>query len=110
MAHITTTMPSLKDPDWGDCCEKILLPPDDPNAEVIDIPGYKLVYCNGACPKNYRVYKGDSMLGLVFQHLTHWSNEVDEIRYTQPLNAAMALDEFLKLATVSKAADKSIAA
>ncbi|MBH8573046.1 hypothetical protein I8752_08465 [Nostocaceae cyanobacterium CENA369] len=110
MAHITKTMPFLQDPDWGECCEKILLPPTDPNAEVIDIPGYTLVYCNGACPKNYRVYKADSMIGLVFQHLTHWSNEVDEIRYAQPLSAAMALDDFCKAASMTKAADKSIAA
>ncbi|MFN6569180.1 hypothetical protein [Dendronalium sp. ChiSLP03b] len=110
MAHITTIMPSLQDPDWGECSEKILLSPTDPNAEVIDIPGYTLVYCNGVCPKNYRVYKADSMIGLVFQHLTHWSNSVDSLRYTQPLNAVMALDEFLFAASMTKAADKSIAA
>ncbi|MFN6540404.1 MAG: hypothetical protein RM021_029215 [Nostoc sp. EkiNYC01] len=106
MAHVAITTLSLKTPDWDEHCEKILLPPTDPNAEIIKISIYKLVYCNGACPKNYRVYKADSMLGLVFQHITHWSNEVDEIHYTQPLNAVMALENFLKTTSI----DKTVAA
>ncbi|MHC5732034.1 MAG: hypothetical protein ACYTXY_49820, partial [Nostoc sp.] len=52
--------------------EKILLPPTDPNAEVQEISPYKLVYVNGACPRTYRVYTDDSMLGVIFQHITHW--------------------------------------
>ncbi|MBD2458871.1 hypothetical protein H6G80_33055 [Nostoc sp. FACHB-87] len=95
--------------DWGECCEKILLPPTHPNAEVIEIPGYKLVYCNGACPKNYRVYKGESMLGLVFQYITHWSNEIDNEQYAKPLNAVVALDDFLA-ASMTITTDESIAA
>ncbi len=102
MAHVMTTVPLLQTDDWGECCEKILLPPTDPNAEVIQISGYKLVYVNGACPRIYRVYKAESMIGLVFQHITYWSNEVDEIQYTQALNAVIGLDEFMKLAEKSR--------
>lgn len=83
--------------------EKILLPPTDPNAEVMEIPGYKLVYVNGACPRNYRVYKADSMIGVIFQHLTHWSNGVDSLRYAEALDAAVGLDDFMNVAKVSKA-------
>lgn len=83
---------------------KILLPPTDPNAEVLSVPGYKLVYCKGACPRVYRVYKGDSMLGLVFEHLTHWSNCVDNIRHQELLSAAIALDEFMQSAGVIRKA------
>ncbi|MCC5633823.1 hypothetical protein LC613_41120 [Nostoc sphaeroides CHAB 2801] len=94
---------SLQQADWDESPEKILLPPTDPNAEVTEIPGYKLVYVNGACPRNYRVYKADSMIGVIFQHLTHWSNEVDSIRYAEPIDAAVGLDEFMNVARVSKA-------
>ncbi len=48
---------SLQATQLDDPTEKILLPPTDPNAEVMEISGYKLVYVNGACPRNYRVYK-----------------------------------------------------
>ncbi|RCJ37041.1 hypothetical protein A6770_40425 [Nostoc minutum NIES-26] len=58
---------------YEESTDKILLPPDDPNAEVIALVGYKLVYVKGASPKIYRVYNNDSMLGVIFQHLTHWS-------------------------------------
>ncbi|WP_375443217.1 hypothetical protein [uncultured Nostoc sp.] len=83
--------------------DKILLPPTDPNAEVQEIPGYKLVYADGACPRNYRVYKGDSMIGVIFQYITHWSNGVDSLRYAEPIDAAVRLDDFMKVARVSKA-------
>jgi hypothetical protein len=84
--------------------EKILLPPTDPNAEVMEIPPYKLVYVNGACPRTYRVYKGDSMIGVIFQYITHWSNAVDQIRYAEPVDAAVGLDDFMNMARISKAA------
>ncbi|WP_292794292.1 hypothetical protein [Nostoc sp. NMS7] len=84
--------------------DKILLPPTDPNAEVQEIPGFKLVYVDGACPRNYRVYKADSMIGVIFQHITHWSNAVDQIRYAEPVDAAVRLDEFMKVARVSTTA------
>lgn len=77
--------------------QKILLPPTDPNAEVTEIPGYKLVYVNGACPRVYRVYKAHSMIGVIFQHITHWSNGVDQIRYAQSLDAAVGLDDFMTM-------------
>lgn len=48
------------------------------------------------------------MLGLVFQHITHWANEVDEKQYTKPLNAAVALHDFLSAASIAD--DKTIAA
>lgn len=60
------TILSLQEAQLDDPREKILLPPTDPNAEVQEIPGFKLVYVNGACPRNYRVYKADSMLGVIF--------------------------------------------
>jgi hypothetical protein len=85
-------------PELDDCQQKILLPPTDPNAEVTEIPGYKLVYVNGACPRTYRVYKAHSMIGVIFQHITHWSNAVDQIRYAESLDAAVALDDFMKVA------------
>ena len=95
---------SLQEAQLDDPREKILLPPTDPKAEVMEIPGYKLVYVNGACPRNYRVYKGDSMIGVIFQHITHWSNVVDKIRYAQAWDAAVGLDEFMKVARVSTTA------
>ena len=103
MTQSTASNPALLDPGLGDCLEKILLPPTDPNAEVMEIPGYKLVYVNGACPRNYRVYKADSMIGVIFQHITHWSNGVDSLRYAEPIDAAVGLDDFMKVARVSKA-------
>ncbi|MBH8554008.1 hypothetical protein I8751_16860 [Nostocaceae cyanobacterium CENA357] len=78
--------------------DKILLPPTDPHAEVLDVSGYKLVYVKGACPKVYRVYRDDSMVGLVFQHVTHWANGVDEIRYAKALDAVAGLESFVKFA------------
>jgi hypothetical protein len=104
------TIFSLTECEFDDCQQKILLPPTDPNAEVTEIPGYKLVYVNGACPRNYRVYKADSMIGVIFQHITHWSNAVDQIRYAESLDAAVGLSEFLKVALKSSSADKAIAA
>jgi hypothetical protein len=103
MTQSTASNPALLDPGLGDCLEKILLPPTDPNAEVIEIPGYNLVYVNGACPRNYRVYKSDSMIGVIFQHITHWSNGVDSLRYAESVDAAVGLDDFIKVARVSKA-------
>src|SRR5690242_18485239 len=94
-------MSFLQEPDWGECCEPILLSPTHPNAELIEISGYTLVYCSGACPKIYRVYKGESILGLVFQHIIYWTNEIDQKQYTQPLNAAVALDEFILAASMA---------
>lgn len=83
----------------------VLLPPTDPNAEILDISGYRLVYCRGVCPRVYRAYKGDLMLGLVFEHLTHWSNAVDNIRHQEPLSAAITLDEFMQVAGVIRKAN-----
>ncbi|WP_230967000.1 hypothetical protein [Nostoc commune] len=94
---------SLQEAQLDELTEKILLPPTDPNAEVTQITGYKLVYVNGACPRNYRVYKSDSMIGVIFQHITHWSNGVDSLRYAEPVDAAVGLDDFMKVARVSKA-------
>ncbi|MBD2452277.1 hypothetical protein H6G76_35290 [Nostoc sp. FACHB-152] len=50
------------------------------------------------------------MLGLVFEHLTHWSNEIDNQQYAEPLNAVVALDDFFLAASLSNANDKNIAA
>ncbi|MDM9580222.1 hypothetical protein [Nostoc sp. GT001] len=86
---------SLQEAQLDNPKEKILLPPTDPNAEVQEIPPYKLVYVDGACPRVYRVYKGHSMLGVIFQHITHWSNAVDKIRYAESLNAAVGLNDFM---------------
>jgi hypothetical protein len=94
---------SFQEAQSDDPREKILLPPTDPNAEVIEILGYNLVYVNGPCPRNYRVYKADSMIGVIFQHITHWSNGVDSLRYAEPIDAAVGLDDFMKVARVSKA-------
>lgn len=98
------TIFSLQQTELEESLEKILLPPTDPNAEVQEIPGYKLVYADGACPRNYRVYKGDSMIGVIFQHITHWSNAVDKIRYAKSVDAAVGLDQFMKVARVSTTA------
>jgi hypothetical protein len=92
---------SLQETELEEFLDKTLLPPTDSNAEVQEIPGYKLVYVNGACPRTYRVYKADSMLGVIFQHITHWSNAVDKIRYAEPVDAAVGLDNFMKVARVS---------
>jgi hypothetical protein len=42
----TTIFAPLQEAQLDDPRERILLPPSDPNAEVIEIPGYKLVYVN----------------------------------------------------------------
>lgn len=94
MAQVIMFTLSLAVEQLEESQDKILLPPTDPHAEVLNISGYKLVYVKGACPKVYRVYKDDSMLGLVFQHITHWANEVDEIRYAEPRDAVVGLDNF----------------
>ncbi|MEH1977701.1 MAG: hypothetical protein V7L27_00040 [Nostoc sp.] len=88
---------SLQEAQSDDPTEKILLPPTDPNAEVTQITGYNLVYVDGACPRTYRVYKADSMIGVIFQHITHWSNAVDKIRYAKSVDAAVALDDFMTM-------------
>ncbi|MEA5606126.1 hypothetical protein [Nostoc sp. UHCC 0252] len=103
MAHTINSF-SLKEDQLDNPLEKILLPPTDPNAEVQEIPGYKLVYVNGACPRNYRVYTDDSMIGVIFQHITHWCNGVDSLRYAEPVDAAVGLDQFMKVARVSTTA------
>jgi hypothetical protein len=95
---------SLQEAHLEESLDKILLPPTDPNAEVMEISGYKLVYVGGACPRNYRVYKADSMIGVIFQHITHWSNGVDSLRYVEPLDAAVGLDDFMKVAKISRTA------
>ncbi|MEH1865350.1 MAG: hypothetical protein V7K69_10095 [Nostoc sp.] len=110
MAYTTETTPSLQVAQLNDSPEKIFLPPTDPNAEIIEIPGYTLVYVNGACPRNHRVYKGHSMIGVIFQHITHWSNAMDQIRYAQAAEAAVGLDDFMKVAKKSRVTDKAIAA
>lgn len=97
MTQSTASNPPLLDPVLGDCLEKILLPPTDPNAEVMDISVYKLVYVGGACPRNYRVYKADSMIGVIFQYITHWSNGVDSLRYAESVDAAVGLDDFMTM-------------
>ncbi|MHC5594819.1 MAG: hypothetical protein ACYTXC_02415 [Nostoc sp.] len=94
---------SLQEAQLEESLDKILLPPTDPNAEVTQITGYKLVYVDGACPRTYRVYKADSMIGVIFQHITHWSNAVDQIRYAESVDAAVGLDDFIKVARISKA-------
>ena len=105
--NMITTL-SLQEAQSDDPREKILLPPTDPNAEVMEISGYKLVYVNGACPRNYRVYADDSMIGVIFQHITHWSNAVDKIRYAEPVDAAVGLDNFMNVAKVSKATTEQL--
>jgi len=87
----------LQQTELEESLDKILLPPSDPNAEVQEIPGYKLVYADGACPRNYRVYKGDSMIGVIFQYITHWSNGVDSLRYAESVDAAVGLDNFMTM-------------
>ena len=94
---------SVQEAQSDDPTEKILLAPTDPNAEVTQITGYKLVYIDGACPRTYRVYKANSMIGVIFQHITHWSNAVDKVRYAEPVDAAVGLDEFMNVVSVSKA-------
>ncbi|WP_265277960.1 hypothetical protein [Nostoc sp. KVJ3] len=95
---------SVQEAQSDDPTEKILLAPTDPNAEVTQITGYKLVYIDGACPRTYRVYKANSMIGVIFQHLTHWSNAVDKIRYAKSVDAAVGLDDFMKVTRISTTA------
>ncbi len=107
MAHTINSF-SLKEAQFDNSQEKILLSPTDPKAEVQEIPGYKLVYVDGACPRNYRVYKADSMIGVIFQYITHWSNAVDQIRYAESVDAAVGLDNFMKVVRVSKATTEQL--
>ncbi|MEA5503916.1 hypothetical protein VB735_12500 [Halotia wernerae UHCC 0503] len=94
MSQVIMSTLSLRVEELEESQDKILLPPTDPDAEVFEVSGYKLVDVKGACPKVYRVYRDDSMVGLVFQHLTHWANEVDEIRYAKPRDAVVGLEDF----------------
>ncbi|BBD70041.1 hypothetical protein NIES4072_64210 [Nostoc commune NIES-4072] len=50
------------------------------------------------------------MIGVIFQHITHWSNAMDQIRYAQAAEAAVGLDDFMKVAKKSRVTDKAIAA
>ncbi len=104
MAQNAANNITVQDSYLDDCRQKILLPPNDPNAEILEIPPYKLVYVGGACPRNYRVYKADSMIGVIFQHITHWSNGMDSLQYAEPIDAVVGLDKFLNVARISKAA------
>ncbi|WP_242055824.1 hypothetical protein [Nostoc flagelliforme] len=99
---------SLEQTQLKESLDKILLPPTDPNAEVMEILGYKLVYVDGACHRNYRVYKSHSMIGVIFQHITHWSNGVDSFRYAESVDAALRLDDFLNVARVSTTASEQL--
>jgi hypothetical protein len=122
MAYTTETTPSLQVAELDDSPEKIFLPPTDPNAEIRPIRNSQfavkiiancelvIANCFGACPKNYRVYEGHSMIGVIFQHITHWSNAMDQIRYAQAAEAAVGLDDFMKVANKSRVIDKAIAA
>ncbi|MBD2302775.1 hypothetical protein [Nostoc sp. FACHB-190] len=106
----TANMSFHQEADWGECCEPMLLSPNHQNTEVIEISGYKLVYCFGACPRIYRIYQSEQMLGLVFEHLTYWSNEIDNQQYAKPLNAVVAVDDFFKAASMAKKTNENIAA
>jgi len=44
------------------------------------------------------------MIGVIFQHITHWSNGVDSLRYAESVDVAVGLDEFLKVVTISRTA------
>ena len=94
--NMISTLP-LQEAQLEESLDKILLPPTDPNAEVTQITGYKLVYVDGACPRTYRVYKAHSIIGVIFQHITHWSNAVDKIRYAESVDAAVGLDDFMTM-------------
>ncbi|AUB42145.1 Pyruvate:ferredoxin oxidoreductase and related 2-oxoacid:ferredoxin oxidoreductases, beta subunit [Nostoc flagelliforme CCNUN1] len=48
------------------------------------------------------------MIGVIFQHINHWSNGVDSLRYTEPIDAAVGLDEFLNGARISKTATEQL--
>jgi hypothetical protein len=67
--------------------------------EVLQISGYRLVLVEGM-PKTWRCYKRISMLGLLFEHPTHWSNAVDRIKYAEPLKAAVGLEDFMRVAGI----------
>ncbi|MFN6565267.1 MAG: hypothetical protein RMY28_036445 [Nostoc sp. ChiSLP01] len=41
------------------------------------------------------------MIGVIFQYITHWSNAVDKIRYAESVDAAVGLDDFMKVARIS---------
>ena len=35
------------------------------------------------------------MIGVIFQYITYWSNGVDSLRYAEPLDAAVGLNDFM---------------
>ncbi len=37
------------------------------------------------------------MIGVIFQYITHWSNGVDSLRYAEPIDAAVGLDDFMTM-------------
>lgn len=70
--------------------------------QTIQIADYKLVFCDDEVFRTWRCFYGRSLLGLLFEHPTHWSNGVDRIRYAFPLDAAVGLDDFMKVARLFK--------
>lgn len=63
---------------------------------TVEVGEYKLTWVSSEPNvKTYRCYKGDSMLGVIFQHSTHWSNSVDGLKHFEAIDAAVCLDRFM---------------
>lgn len=45
--------------------------------------------------KAYRCFKNGSMLGVIFQHPTHWSNGIDGLKHFEAVDAAVCLEKFM---------------
>ncbi len=79
---------------------------------TVEVGNYTLIHVSSEPSiKTYRCYKNDSMLGVIFQHPTYWSNSVDNLKHFEAIDAAVFLDKFMKRNSNSKvvAAAASIA-
>ncbi|MCC5640744.1 hypothetical protein LC593_33945 [Nostoc sp. CHAB 5844] len=76
------------------------------NVNTLEFDEYRL-HCVGGEPLTWRCFQGIRFIGLVFEHLTHWSNAVDNIRHQEPLTAVIALDEFMQAAGVIRKAQET---
>lgn len=80
--------------------------------DVLEFDEYYL-QCVGGEPLTWRCFKDGEFVGIIFKHPSHWSNGVDQIKYAEPEDAVLGLEDFLAVAGLQRAAEfqgKAVAA